>query len=86
VVRGRVLSLCAHNAGAAYKTRGLPGKMFGNKSYCRAAIPGGGEWPGQALQDDTIPQDAGGGRGWAGGKCAGVNKYHLSATTSVVSG
>jgi len=31
--------------------------------YCRAAIPGSGEWPGQALQDDTIPQGSGGGGG-----------------------
>jgi hypothetical protein len=33
--------------------------MIGVNTSCRAAIPGGGEWPGQALQDDTIPQGVG---------------------------
>jgi hypothetical protein len=66
-VRGRVLSPWAHNAGAADKTQGQPGRIFSVNTSCRAAIPGGGEWHGQALQDDTIPQGAGGGGGgWAG--------------------
>jgi len=44
------------------------------KKHCRAAIPGSGEWPGQALQDDTIPQDAGGGGGgWAGSVLVTIN-------------
>ena len=74
MVRGRALSFCAHNAGAANKTRSLPGKMFGVKSSCQAAIPGSGEWPGQALQDDTIPQGAGGGGGgWAGSVLVSTN-------------
>jgi len=54
------------------KARGQPGRMLENNFPCLAAIPGSGEWPGQALQDDTIPQDTGGGRGWVGGKCTGV--------------
>jgi hypothetical protein len=58
-VRGRALSPWAHNAGAAYKTRGQPGRMFGGNPSCRAASPGGGEWHGQALQGDTIPDPAG---------------------------
>ena len=45
------------------KARGQPGRMIEINPYCRAAIPGCGEWPGQALQDDTIPQGAGGGGG-----------------------
>ena len=63
MVRGRVLRFCAPNAGAAFKARGHPRGMFENNPHCLAAIPGGGEWPGQALQDDTIPQGAGGGGG-----------------------
>ena len=67
MVRGRVLRLWAHNAGAALKARGLPGGMLENNPHCLAAIPGSGEWPGQALQDDTILQaTGGGGGGWAG--------------------
>jgi hypothetical protein len=66
-VRGHALSPWAHNAGAADKARGQPGSMFGVNTSCRAAIPGGVEWPGQALQGDTIPHCAGGGGGgWAG--------------------
>jgi len=41
--------------------------MLENNPYCLAAIPGGGEWPGQALQDDTITQGAGGGGGGRAG-------------------
>jgi hypothetical protein len=47
--------------------RGQPGRMIGINTSCLAAIPGGGEWPGKALQDDAIPQGpGGGGGGWAG--------------------
>ena len=47
---------------------------FVKKTSSRAAISGGGEWPGQALQDDTIPQDAGGGGGgWAGSVLVSTN-------------
>ncbi len=49
------------------KARGQPGRMLENNPYCRAAIPGGGEWPGQALQDVTILQATGGGGGGRGG-------------------
>jgi hypothetical protein len=35
------------------------GKSAGVKSCHRAAIPGRGEWHGQALQGDTIPDHAG---------------------------
>jgi len=45
------------------KARGQKCRMTENKNHCLAAIPGSGEWPGQALQDDTIPQDTGGGGG-----------------------
>ena len=62
-----------------------PGRMFGVKYSCLAAIPGGGEWPGQALQNDTIPQDTGGGWGWVGGKCAGVNKSPRDVPSSIKS-
>jgi hypothetical protein len=41
--------------------------MFEVNPTYRAAIPGGGEWPGQALQYDTIPQGAGGGGGGRAG-------------------
>jgi hypothetical protein len=54
-VRWRALSPWAHNAGTADKTQGLPGRMFGVNTSCRAAIPGGCEWHGQALQDGTHP-------------------------------
>jgi len=57
------------------KARGLPGRMIGVNPYCRAAIPGGGEWAGQALQDVAIPQGIGRWWGWVGGKCTGDNKY-----------
>jgi hypothetical protein len=49
------------------KARGQPGRGIENNPPCRAAIPGSGEWPGQALQDDTIPQGAGGGGGGRAG-------------------
>jgi hypothetical protein len=57
--------------------------MFGVKTSCRAAIPGGGEWPGQALQDDTIPQGAGGGWGWVGGKYAGITQSPRDFLSSI---
>jgi len=41
--------------------------MLENNPHCLAAIPGSGEWPGHALQDDTIPQGAGGGGGGRAG-------------------
>jgi hypothetical protein len=49
------------------KARGQQCRMTENNPSCLAAIPGGGEWPGQALQDVTILQaTGGGGGGWAG--------------------
>jgi hypothetical protein len=48
--------------------------MFGVNTSCRAAIPGGGEWHGQALQDDAIPDPAGrvGGEGTGDSTPGGV--------------
>ncbi len=42
---------------------GYPGK----KLPAGPPSQGGGEWLEQALQDDPIPQGAGGGWGWVGG-------------------
>jgi len=48
--------------------------MLENKPLCLAAIPGCGEWPGQALQDVTILQaTGGGGGGWAGSVLVSIN-------------
>jgi len=49
------------------KTRGQACRTICVKTSCRAAIPGGGEWPEQALQDDLVSnatEVAGG--GWVG--------------------
>jgi len=45
--------------------------MTENKNHCLAATTECGEWPGQALQDDTIPQGAGRRWGWVGGEGTG---------------
>ncbi len=60
------------------KARGQPGRMLEDNTHRRAAIPGGGEWPGQASQDDTIPPDAGGGGGGrAGSVLESKNRFEL---------
>jgi len=55
-----------------------PGKMFGVKSSCRAAIPGGGEWPGHAVQIDPVSnatEVAAG--GWAGSVLVTTCRFEL---------
>ena len=56
------------------KARGQKCRMTENKNHCLAAIPGSGEWPGNALQDDTIPDTVGrvGGEGTGDSTNGGV--------------
>jgi hypothetical protein len=53
--------------------------MTENKKHCLAATTECGEWPGQALQDDTIPQGVGGGGGgWAGSVLMPIFSFWIS--------
>jgi hypothetical protein len=57
-VRWRALSPWAHNAGAANKTRGLPGRMIGVNPFAGPPSQGAVSGTGQALQGDTLPAAA----------------------------
>jgi hypothetical protein len=58
-VRGRALSPWAPNAGADYKTRGQPGRMFGVNTSAGPPSQGAVSGTGQALQGDSFPDPAG---------------------------
>ena len=73
-----VLSASGPTMPEPLKKSGANQARYPGKNLQPGRHPRGGEWPGQAWQDDPIPQGAGGGWGWVGGKCTGVNKLPRS--------
>ena len=57
-MRGRVLRFCAYNAGADYKTRGQPCRMFGVNTSAGPPSQEAESGTGQALQGGTFPDAA----------------------------